>query len=116
MVEKKKYTLIHKDIEVARVTELYQDFPNLSGNYMLSEHLENENSFLFQYVEYSIKSDILMEENYGEWEKFSEKEEIKYIDLIESKHWFLVDKTGKKHKIVIPLFYNNNYIGWRWRL
>ena len=109
-----KYRLYHKDYEIGIINQLDQDFPNLFGKYELNENLEQENTLISQYVEYSVHASILMETNEEKWQDFMEKGDPKFIDLIESENWKLIDEKEKTHKILIPNFCDKKEIVWRW--
>ena len=62
-----KYRLYHKEFEIGIIDQLDYDFPNLFGKYKLNQNLEQENTLISEYVEYSIKACVLMETNEEEW-------------------------------------------------
>ncbi|WP_435264037.1 hypothetical protein [Tenacibaculum sp. nBUS_03] len=62
-----KYRLYHKEFEIGIIDQLDYDFPNLFGKYKLNQNLEQENTLISEYVEYSIKASVLMETNEEEW-------------------------------------------------
>jgi hypothetical protein len=49
----------------------------------------------------------------GVWDEFASKYEARFIDLIESDDWWLVDSSGRPDPILIPNFDGNGVI---WRL
>ena len=109
-----KFKLYYKNKLVSDIEQKSTDFPNLSGKYKISPSVKKENRLILDYIEYSIKSNVLMEENEKEWQDFIIKEEYKYTTLIESNEWSLIDQNKKVHNILIPIFYNKNEIVWRW--
>lgn len=109
-----KYSLFFKELELAEIEQTSSDFPNLSGRYKLSSFDQKENQLLTEYINYSIKASVLMEEDEKEWLKLIETEEDQFIDFIESEDWNLIDKNGDKHPILIPIFCANSEIIWRW--
>lgn len=116
MTEQKKYKLIYKDYEIGIVTELSNEWPRPSGTIELYENLKElneETKSLYAYFEFSINSSELLENSSEEeYNKYCEENEFKYLNLIDSKEWFLIDKTGKRNNIVIPFFYENDEIVW----
>ncbi len=110
-----KFKLFYKDLEIASVKQVSQDFPNLSGTYTLIA-TNSEDSLIIQYINYSIQASILMEENTEKWEAFMEQEEHRYNQLIESQDWVLEAENKDKQNIIIPVFCYNNEIVWRWKL
>ena len=109
-----KFKLYYKNKLVGDIEQKSTDFPNLSGTYKISPSVIKENRLILDYIEYSIKSNVLMEENEKEWQDFIIKEEYKYTTLIESNEWSLIDQNKKVHNISIPIFYDKNEILWRW--
>jgi hypothetical protein len=116
MTERKKYNLVYKNYEIGVVTELSSEWPRPSGTIELNDALKGLNEeieSLYNYFDYSIKASELLENNtQEEYNKYCEENEFKYLNLIDSKEWFLIDESGKRNNIVIPFFYENNEIVW----
>ena len=110
------YTLFYKKLKIASISNISEDFPNLSGNYILAEDIESKNNFLLQYINYSITASKLMEENIEEWEEYILQEEAKYIDIIESNEWLLVGQNTEKHQVLVPVFCYDNSLVWRFKI
>lgn len=108
------YQLFFDDHQIGTITKKDEDFLNLFGTYDLLASTEKAHPFIFQYIQYSIQASMLMGEDEKKWEEFMEKEESKYMDLIETENWHLIDENGKTHKILVPIFHYNNEIIWRW--
>ena len=111
-----KYSLFFKELELAEIEQASSDFPNLSGRYRLSPFDKKENHLLTEYINYSIKASILMEEDEKEWPKLIETEEHQFIELIESEDWKLIDENKVVHPILIPNFCVKSEVVWRWSL
>ncbi len=47
----------------------------------------------------------------SDWQRYQAEHEIKYIDLIESDYWWLVD-GNRRTNIVIPNFCTDNELVW----
>ena len=116
MTERKKYKLVYKNYEIGIVTELSSEWPRPSGTIELNDalkELNEETKSLFDYFDYSIKASELLENNPEEdYNKHVEENEFKYLNLIDSKEWFMLDQSGKRNNIVIPIFSENNEIVW----
>jgi hypothetical protein len=116
MTEQKKYTLIYKSYELGIVTELSSEWPRPSGTIELDatiERLNEETKSLFDYFDYSVKASALLENApYEEYNRFCQENESKYLTLIDSKDWFLLDQSGKRNNIVIPILSENKEIVW----
>ena len=116
MEEFKKYTLLYKNYEIGVVTELNSEWPRPSGIIELNaglKELNEETRFLFDYFNYSIKASYLLENSSTEeYNRFCEDNESKYLSLIDSQNWTLLDKSGKKNSIVIPILSGDNEIVW----
>lgn len=116
MNELKQYILIYKNYELGTVAELSSEWPRPSGtvelNYGLKD-LNGELSTIFDYFIFSIKSCDLLENNpYEEYVQFVDENESEFLDIINSKEWYLRDTFGKEHRIVIPIVAENNEIVW----
>lgn len=105
------YQLFHKDIKIGIVKHLYSDLLNLSGTYKLNENLPTN---IKEYINFSIKCGEIIDDNQDEYEKLLEQEEVKHLDLIQSEGWYFMHTNGEEIKILIPTFYKNNEIVWRW--
>jgi hypothetical protein len=116
MPELKKYKLIYKNYEIGTVTELSDEWPRPSGTIELNDSLKEwnkETKSLLDYFGYSIKASALLENSRQEdYDRFCEENECKYLDLIDSEEWFLLDQSGKRNNIIIPIFSENNGIVW----
>ncbi len=105
------YSLFHRNIE-----QRNEDFPNLSGFFKANDGNNGKHKLVDEYINYSIESDALFSDDENNWLEFIEREESKYIELIESEVWKLVDENGKIHKILIPNFLDKNEIIFRWNV
>jgi|GEM_PF-2411287 hypothetical protein len=116
MTELKKYKLVYRNYEIGTVTELSNEWPRPSGIIELNDgfkELNEETKSLYDYFDYSKKvTELLENRSEEEYNKYCEENEFKYLKLIDSSEWFLIDQTGKRNNIVIPFFYENNEIVW----
>ncbi len=115
---KNQYRLFYQDVEIGRVIQEDKDFPNLFGTFL--PIVENDQpplpDMIQQYIAYSIAADQLMQEGkQEEWGKFAGDNEPRFLDLIESDDWHLMD-GGTVEPILIPNFCQNNGIVWRWKI
>ena len=113
-----EFKLCFADIEIAEVQHKESDFPNDFGSWTplpLSVDVELHRH-LREYIAYSIESSRLLDEtNAGpEWEDFIGREESRYLDLIEAETWYLVDSSGGRTSILIPIFHHDGGLVWRW--
>jgi hypothetical protein len=73
--------------------------------------------FILDYINSSIKYSKLVETGTEqELEFFVQNEESKYIELIESEYWSIVDSEGLFHSILAPLFQEDNILVWMLKL
>lgn len=116
MPSPKTYTLLYKSYSLGTVTELSSEWPRPSGTVELDivlKELNDDTKHLFAYIDYSIKAALLLENRpEEEYDKYVEENESQYLDLIDSKDWFMLDENGKRNNIVIPIFSENNEIVW----
>ena len=111
-----KYKLYHNQQHIGWIEQKDEDFPNLFGKYLLLPSILEKHDLLSRYIEYSIEANILLEEDELKWEMFAEKEEEKYVELIESEQWEMEDENHLIHKILVPQFLDNNEVIWRWTI
>jgi hypothetical protein len=48
------------------------------------------------------------------WEAYTQEREPEFEDLIESTEWALRDEDGVRDGILVPIFWVDGEIGWRW--
>ena len=111
---KMKYKLYFNGNVVGTVSHEDENFPNLFGRYDILPSFEQQGGLVNEFIKYSVEASMLMEEDQNKWQEFMEAEEPKFIELIESDRWILVDESGEIHNILIPNFCSNNEIVWRW--
>jgi len=72
-----------------------------------------EDQLLADFIKHSIKASNYLEE--GDEENYNRMcdEESKYLDLINSLDWRLVNAKGETVKILCPMFHDNNEITWQ---
>ncbi|WP_044213543.1 hypothetical protein [Flammeovirga sp. OC4] len=109
-----EYKLYFDNDQVGIIEQKDADFPNLFGKYKVLPSIEEKQVLIYKYIQYSVKASNLMEEDEMKWQDFIKQEESKYIELIESEKWILIDQNGEIHKILIPNFCDKNEIVWRW--
>jgi hypothetical protein len=111
-----KYDLCFGESRLASVTRTGADFPNLWGEFRLKESIREDDRLrhVVDYIDYSIRTAPLAEADQQDDARNAEEE--KFIDLIDSNQWFLVDEKGQREPILIPIFHSEREIGWRWRM
>ena len=114
-IEMKKFTLYWKSIKIGILTETDWDMRS-SGNIEYKYHYLNEdhkNSHLSNYIKHSIQAIVYLES--GDELNYNRmcKEETRFIDLINGTEWRIVDKDDKSHKILCPVFCEDNGITWQ---
>ena len=110
-----KYDLWFGESKLASVTRTGADFPSLWGEYQLEEGIREDDRLrhVVEYIDYSIRTAPLFEAARPHVPRVDEEDN--FIDLIESKQWFLLDEKGEREPILIPIFHSERDIGWRWR-
>jgi hypothetical protein len=109
----KTYTLFYDTLQLGSVTQSGFDFPNCTGEFV--SKLQDENNHVAAYIAFSIQSDKLLQQSEKEWQLFIAKEEEQFTDLIESDKWHMIDERGELTNILIPLFYEDGQVVWRYR-
>lgn len=104
------------EVEIGTVAQSGADFPNISGRFELASEIAHqpELQHLVDYICYSCRVNPCI--NADSLAEIDQTEEDQFIDLIESDRWFLVDDTGTRMQILIPIFHADSTIVWRWRL
>ncbi|MFN7655996.1 MAG: hypothetical protein ACK5PC_22360 [Cyclobacteriaceae bacterium] len=94
-----------------------EDFPNTSGKIEFdSNFLDNKNrKELFDFIDYSIESTDKVIGDQREYEEFINNEEFKYQSIIDSLEWRLISKDGVVTKILVPVFFRDNEINFRFQ-
>ena len=86
-----------------------------SGGYIKFkfDYQQLRDNILSKYIIHSIKGSDYLEQ--GEDEKFRElcEEDTQYLDVINSSDWIIIDKNGKRIKILCPAFHGNKEITWQ---
>lgn len=93
------------------------EFPSFNGNFtqtlvstdQISNHIINYIDFSKRYTDFYMNE----EEVPDDLEQKLLDEEEKYVDLINSNSWHIIDSTGVKTKILVPTFDSQNIINWR---
>ncbi len=93
------------------------DFPNFSGDFLLSLQPEDELSRqILNYIDFSRRQTnfyLTNEEPDEEQEEKLMEEENTFDSLISSNSWHIIDHTGHKTRILIPSFDSQNTVSWR---
>lgn len=111
----KKYELYWKETHIGSLTETNWDMRS-SGDIsfkfnFLAEFTEN--AHLADFIKHSIKASNYLEEGDEDNYKKMCEEEIKYLDLINTSDWHLINDKGETVKILCPIFHDNNEITWQ---
>jgi hypothetical protein len=102
--------LYYKTGYIADLSNSNIEFPRSDSVYKLAENVD---SLMLDFINYSIEySKLVNMENDKALELFLEKEEPKYLELIESSEWSIVDSEGLIHPILAPIFHLDNSIVW----
>jgi hypothetical protein len=113
-----KFRLFYKDIEIAILKLLDSDFPNLYGHYEMSRDFDctsPKHKLLNDYIDFSIRSNELLDEDEAQYEAYLKKNENQFMDLIESEEWYLINEDKERRSILAANFLNDEHIIWRWR-
>jgi hypothetical protein len=110
------YQLFYHDLKIGQVVLEDLVFPAANGYFepMISEDSSSLRSLIQSYIKASIQAGLLGDkDDYGEnWAECQAKIDDQYAALIDSEEWFLVDATGAKIAITIPVFHAENRISW----
>lgn len=114
------YTLVLGDLEIGTVHQADADFPNVWGTFSPTPRIDRPEirEHVNHYIAYSREADRLMEEDGsagGRYDAFVTQNERQFLDLIECDDWHLVDPSGKRHPILVPIFGVDGVV-WRWNV
>jgi hypothetical protein len=114
---KAEFKLYYTDIFLGTVMTTDADFPSISGKIEFdSNFLDNKNrKELFDFIDYSIESTDRVIGDQKEYEEFIDKEEFRYQSIIDSLDWRLISKDGVVTKILVPVFFRDNEINFRFQ-
>ena len=115
----RRYVLLYGQVELGEIIQRDADFPNCSGIWTSSPNSDNPEirSRVQAYIEFSEHADSLLTPDFHDTpasEAYTLAREPEFLDLIESHNWALRDANGVRHPLLIPIFYANHEIGWRW--
>jgi hypothetical protein len=101
------YDLYFLNTLVAKIQNVSIAFLNCYGNYVLDADFlrEHKDSTIMKMIAFQVKN----ADN-------DELDDEEFTDLIESEDWYLLDETGKKSPILVPLFNNKTDITWRYNV
>ena len=116
-----KYDLYFHDKRIGEVSEKNSDFPNLWGKIEFDQSMDASSGQINrfkEFIELNMESSRLVDVEHeedvkDELEKINQRLED-FTDYIETDGWFLVDNSGKKHYILVPIFHHSREIVWRW--
>lgn len=111
----KKFNLFWHNIEIGTLIETNWDMRS-SGNIQFKLNYKqkaDENTHLCNFIKYSILASKYLEN--GDEENYNKicKEELIYLDLINSSEWKLINEKNEIIKILCPIFHDNNEITWQ---
>jgi hypothetical protein len=111
------YQLFYGDVKIGEIVDVRDEFPTAHGSFKPSaiSAAEPLRSHIQNYINFSIQAAAIGEEDdYGQrWEDFQFTGEQDYLDLIDSEAWYLLDASGTKTVITVPVFHGDREISWR---
>ncbi|OOV16651.1 hypothetical protein [Flavobacterium sp. LM4] len=112
---RQEFNLLYKDKLIGTFLIESMDFPSTSGQIKLNTDTIEKEKELREYIKFSIESSekVLCDDiAYGE---FIDIEEFKHLSIINSLDWTLLSKDGEVTKILVPLFFSNNEMSFRFQ-
>lgn len=111
----KEFNLFWRNIEIGSLIETGWDMRS-SGEIQFKFNYNQgatEHTRLSNYIKHSIEAGNCLEN--GDEEKYRKmcKEELQFIDLINSSDWRLINEKGEITQILCPIFHDNNEITWQ---
>ncbi len=107
MIPKK---LFFQEELVAFLSDSQIEWPRSDSIYKINKELKSE---LVAYIQSSIDYSILTDKNNEEaMQNHVDNVDIKFMHLINSDEWFIIDQNDKKHNILAPIFHPEDIIVW----
>lgn len=110
-----KFKLLYKDKFIGTVVILNSDFPSTSGQIKLNREIIEKDKELNDFIDFSFESSDKVLGDKEIYEEFVDKEGFKYQSIIESLDWTLISKDGVVTKILVPVFFRDNEINFRFQ-
>jgi hypothetical protein len=110
------YDLYFNEIKIARIFNAVFEFLNCYGKYELSAEFLRDHacSELYAFIEYQLQTGSLLAAE--KFDELDESEEEKFAEFYDAEEWYLMDETGKKIAILVPMFNNKTDITWRYNV
>lgn len=95
---------------VASLSDSYIEWPRSQSIYKINAKVRSE---LIDYIQQCLDYSILLDKSdENAMKKHVATEELKFLHLINSEEWFLIDQNDKKHEILVPMFHPENCVVW----
>jgi len=111
----KKFELYWREVNIGSLVETNWDMRSFGIISLKLDSLPKtfENERLADFINHTIKASILIEEGDEEgYDELIKIEEIKFLDLINTTDWYLVDDKDEKIIILCPIFHEDNGVTW----
>ena len=112
----KKFELYWSDLNIGSIVETNWDMRSSGDISFKFDYLAepSENKHLADYIKFSIQDSILLGEGVEDDDLISAQaeEEKKFLDLINTTDWYLINDKGEKKIILCPIFHENDEITW----
>ncbi|UXE68863.1 MAG: hypothetical protein KA713_09920 [Chryseotalea sp. WA131a] len=110
-----EYKLFYKDNFLGTVLTNRSDFPNISGQIEFNRDTLNKEKELRDYIGFSIESSDKVLGDGNVYANFIDKEGFKHQSIIDSLDWALISKDGTEAKILVPIFFADNEVNFRFQ-
>jgi len=102
--------LCFQGIAIATLSNCLIEWPRNDSTYSI---LDDNDAQVLEYIEMSIAHSKLVDSGTDEELKaFVKNEERKFLYMIESEEWTIIDSAGNEFGILAPIFHPNNYVVW----
>jgi len=108
-----EFKLLYKDKLIGTVVIEDEDFPSTSGQIKFHSKIIERNKELKDFIDFSVESSEKTDNE--AYQEFIEREEFKHQVIIDSPDWTLVSKDGVITKILVPVFFRDNGINFRFQ-
>jgi hypothetical protein len=111
----KKFELYWKDLNIGSIVKTNWDMRSSGDILFKFDYLAepSENKHLADYIKFSIKYSILLDEGIEEADMNLEEEETKFLDLIiDTTDWYIINEKGEKKIILCPIFHEDDGVTW----
>ena len=110
-----EFKLLYKDKLIGTVVIEDEDFPGTSGQIKFHGETIESNKELKDFIDFSVESSEKVLTDNEAYDEFIGGREFKHQVIIDSLDWTLTSRDGVTTKILVPVFFRDNRINFRFQ-